>query len=314
MNPYWGKDFFQVIGLFFQRFYLLLTGELSPQSLASDEVQIVVLVLLGISTAFLGTFLVLRKMTMLANSLSHTILLGIVISYLLTRETSSGLFLNLKILTIAALITGLLTTLCTEFLIKVVKLQEDASIGLVFTVFFALGIVLITLYTRNLHIGLEAIMGNIDALHLEDIKIIFYLALFNLVFFLLFYKRYEISTFDSTFARGFGIPLSLFNYLLMILTAATAIAAFRVVGVFLFLALLVGPVLMARMQTHKMSHLIFRSFCITSIVSLFSVALSRHFLTAYNIPLSTSGLFVTILSILYLLQISITLTIRRCKC
>src|SRR4029077_18141377 len=105
--------------------------------------------------------------TMLANSLSHTILLGIVIAFLI-GSSSEGFHegrLNLTLLFAAALGSGLLTAVVTEILTKSVKLQEDASLGLVFTTFFALGIVLVNLLARNVHIGAEVVMGNVDALH-----------------------------------------------------------------------------------------------------------------------------------------------------
>ena len=76
MNPYFGKNFWQVFVLFFQRMGEFITGQIGLSELASDEVQILVLMLVGFASALIGTFLVLKKMTMLANSLSHTILLA----------------------------------------------------------------------------------------------------------------------------------------------------------------------------------------------------------------------------------------------
>src|SRR5690242_11493237 len=181
MNPYWGKDFFGVIGLFFQRVASLFTGG----ALAPDEIQICVLSLVAIASATIGTFLVMKKMAMLANSLSHTVLLGIVISYLclipfLPKEALSGHGISVEILICASLITGLITTCLTQLLTSFFRLQEDASNGLVFTTLFALGIVLITALTRNAHIGTEAIMGNVDALHLNDVYMTLWIASFNL--------------------------------------------------------------------------------------------------------------------------------------
>ncbi|NGX47266.1 MAG: Manganese transport system membrane protein MntB, partial [Chlamydiae bacterium] len=144
MNPYHGADFFHFFAIFFTR---LLTWK----TLASDEIQFFVLSLIAIASSLIGTLLVLKRMTMLANSLSHTILLGIVIAYLLLFKAGSGMPMNFQVLFIAALVTGILTTLLTQVLHRVIKLQEDASIGIVFTSLFALGILLVTLYTRNAH-------------------------------------------------------------------------------------------------------------------------------------------------------------------
>src|ERR1700722_9961958 len=157
-NPYSDQDFLGFFGVLFSRLLLLIIGKLPFGSLVADEIQMIVLSCVAVTGAMVGTFLVLRKMTMLANALSHTILLGIVVAYLLCES------LTIPVLMVAALATGIATTFLTEFLNRVIKLQEDASIGLVFSVLFALGIVLLTLFSRNVHIGTELVMGNVDAL------------------------------------------------------------------------------------------------------------------------------------------------------
>ena len=303
-SPYWGKNFFSVLLLFFQRMVALLKGELSIADLASDEIQIFVLSLVAMACALIGTFLVLKKMTMLANSLSHTILLGIVIAYLslfafIPKESISAHAMSITTLLLASLITALLTAVLTQFLTTVFRLQEDASTGLVFTTLFALGIVLITAFTRNAHIGSEAIMGNVDALHLDDLYLIFWVFLFDSAIIALLYKEWKMTTFDSSFAQSIGFSPTLFNYLLMILTSVTAIGAFRAVGVLLVLAFLIAPVLTARLFCHRLFTLILCSMVIAIVSSLSSVALSRHCLSVYQISFSTAGLTVTLLGVLY---------------
>jgi manganese/zinc/iron transport system permease protein len=293
MNPYTGQSFFGFFGVLFKRVFLALKGD--AHSLASDEVQLLVLIMIALSSALVGTFLVLKKMTMLANSLSHTVLLGIVGAFLITR--GEGIYPTLLI---GALITALCTTFSTEFLHKKLRLQEDTSIGLIFTAFFALGVVLVTTLTRNSHLGIEAIMGNVDALHPSDVKQVFYLFLFNAALVFLFFRRLELLAFDSQLARNMGISLIFFNYLLMFQTALTAIGSFRAVGAFLFLAFLVAPVLTARFFTHRLKPLLFLAGGIGVVAAAFSVALSRHVLSVYHIPLSTSGLAATVLGAFFI--------------
>jgi manganese/zinc/iron transport system permease protein len=246
MNPYSGESFFGFFSVMMQRLALFFRGEGS--SLASDEVQLLVLILIALSSALLGTFLVLRKMTMLANSLSHTILLGIVGAFLLSRFLFGGkegvYAIHFPALIIGAVITALLTTFSTEFLYKRLRLQKDASIGLIFTAFFALGVVLVTILSRNSHLGVEAIMGNVDALHPDHLKQVFYL--------------------------------------------------------FLFLAFLVTPVVTARFFTHRLKPLLFLAGGIGAFAAIVSVALSRHFLSVYHLPLATSGLGAVILGSIFL--------------
>ena len=300
MNPYSDQSFFGFFFVLIKRIGLLFQGGAS--SFASDEVQLLVLVLIALSSSLLGTFLVLRKMTMLANSLSHTILLGIVGAFLLSKflfhQGGEGIYsIHLPTLIFGAVITALLTTFSTEFLYKRLRLQKDASIGLIFTAFFALGVVLVTVLSRNSHLGVEAIMGNVDALHPDHVKQVFYLFLLNAGIILFFFRRLEVVSFDPNLAKNLGISLLFFNYLLMFQTALTAIGSFRAVGVFLFLAFLVAPVITARFFTHRLKPLLFLAGGIGIFASLISVALSRHFLSVYHLPLATSGLAATILGL-----------------
>lgn len=296
MNPYSGQSFFGFFAVLIKRLGLLLKGE--ALTLATDEVQLLVLMMVALSSILVGTFLVLKKMTMLANSLSHTVLLGIVGAFLLTKGERIYA-MNLSTLLIGALITALFTTFSTEWLHKKLRLQEDTSIGIIFTAFFALGVVLVTALSRSSHLGIEAIMGNIDALHPSDVKQVFYLFLFNALLIFLFFRRLELLAFDSKFARNMGISLVFFNYLLMFQTALTAIGSFRAVGAFLFLAFLVAPVLTARFFTHRLKPLLLIAACVGVLATVVSVALSRHVLSVYQIPLATSGLAVVVLGVFF---------------
>jgi manganese/zinc/iron transport system permease protein len=318
MNPYTGKTLLGYFGLLFSRLGMLLEGKLALSDLATDEVQILVLIGLAIASSCIGVFLVLKKMTMLANSLSHTILFGIVLAYLFIAPFSShsegdSYQLNFEVLFIGALLTGLITAVCTQLLTHFIKLQEDASIGLVFTTFFALGIVLVTLFTRNAHIGTEVVLGNIDALHFDDLKIMVGITVLNVCVIGLFFKEFQITAFDPLMAASVGVFPSLFNYLLIVLTAGTAIASFRAVGVLLFLAFLVGPVLTARLFTDRLKPLIFLSIAIGVLSSVLGAGLARHFLTVYHMPLSTAGLVVCTMATFYLLSLLFSIRYKRCQ-
>lgn len=285
-------------------------GKMAIADLAPDEIQICTLALVAVASALVGTFLVMKKMTMLANSLSHTVLLGIVIAYLLLlpclpKQEMSGHAISTELLIFASLITGLITTVLTQALTSFFRLREDASTGLVFTTLFALGIVLITALTRNAHIGTEAIMGNVDALHLDDLRLIFWIALSNLFFIVLLYKEWKMTTFDAGFAKSIGFSSGMFNYFLMVLTSITVIGAFRAVGVLLVLAFLVAPVLTARLFCNRLQYVILLAIAIGVGCSLISVCLARHLLTLYHLPLSTSGLAITCLGLIYFLSLGL---------
>lgn len=294
MNPYTGSNFFSFFWTLLQRLTHPVGG------VATDELQLLILSFVAISSALVGSFLLLRRMTMLANSISHTILVGIVIAYLLVGSIDGmSLFL-------AALITGLATTWLTELLSKWVQLQEDASTGLVFSSLFALGIILVTLYTRSSHVGLEVVMGNADALHPSDLKLASWVVLANLVIFLLFFKEFAITTFDRGLARSMGISPNGCNYLLMVLVSATTVSAFRAVGVIMSLAFLVVPPLTARLLTHRLGHMVLMACGIGVLASICGVATARHLFTVHGIPLTTGGVVVCWLLLLFLATVALT--------
>lgn len=300
-NPYFDTGFFGFLWVLLQRVVGFLSGALHIEDLASDELQLLVLIGVAVSGALVGTFLVLRRMTMLANSLSHTILVGIVITYLLTRSSMTHLQPDLQLMLLAALITGLLTAFLTEFMTKTMGLQADASIGLVFTTLFALGITLVTLFTRNAHIGAETVMGNVDALQRDDGLLIGVIVLMNLVLVSLFFRGYLITTFDPQLAKALGFSPALFSYLLMLQTSATCVGAFRAVGVLMVLAFITGPPLTARLLTNNLKSMLGMAMLLGSMAALIGVALSRHVLTTYGIGLSTGGLVVCTILALYVI-------------
>lgn len=305
-NPYSGASFFQFFIVLLQRFWAFLTGQESLSALVSDEIQMLTLVGISLSSALLGCFLVLRKMTMLANALSHTILLGIVLAYFVTSRgimsevnTHAGQ-ISLDAMLIASLVMGLLTTFLTEFLTKYAGLQEDASIGIVFTSLFALGVILVTLLTRSAHIGTEVVMGNVDALLIGDLKIVLVALGINILLFFLFFKEFTITTFDPALSKALGISPVFFSYLLMIQVSATAIGGFRAVGVLMVLAFMTGPALTARLLTHDLKRMLLAACALGTLASLIGVALSRHLLSVMGLALSTGGIVVAVIGLLFL--------------
>lgn len=311
-NPYYNQT---LPGFFLQlikRLIAFFSGNLSFNQLASDEVQVFVLIGIAISTALIGCFLVLRRMTMLANSLSHTILIGIVLAYVVTiGAAKEGGIPPMQAMIVASLLTGFLTTFLTEFLTKIGRLQEDASTGPVFTTLFALGVILVTILSRDAHIGTEAVMGNVDALYYKDMIWVYAITLLNCILITLFYKEFLITTFDPGFAKAIGISPFLFNYLLMAQVSATTITSFRAVGVLLVLAFITAPALSARLLTHRLLPLLFWAVGFGAFSALMGVALARHLLTVYGIALSTSGLVVCLLFICYLLTLLLTSFFKR---
>ena len=304
-HPYSGETFF---GFFIQLFWRILaffSGNIDY--LVSDEIQILVLIGVAISASLVGSFLVLRKMTMLANSLSHTILLGIVIAFMVTKKGMIGeetfAPINIQAMMIASLATGVITTFLTEFLTKTMRLQIDASIGIVFTSLFALGIILVTVLTRSAHIGTEVVMGNVDALNIKDCSLVYVILAINILLFILFFKEQKITTFDPALAKALGISTVFFNYLLMIQVSATVIGAFRAVGVLMVLAFITGPPITARLLTHDLKKMLFIAVGLGCLASVIGVAYSRHLLSVNGIALSTGGVVVCTIALMFVITL-----------
>ena len=302
MNPYSGTNFIEFLYLFIMRCGKFLMGKLSYYSLVSDEIQVIVLAGIGIMASIVGTFLVVRKTTMLANALSHTVLLGIVISYLIFFQSglTHGLSMDIKTMVMSATIAAVITSFLTEFFHKAFQLRQDVSIGLVFTMLFALSITLVTIFSRNAHIGIEMIMGNVDALHLDDIKIIYgALGIIGIIA-LAFFREIVMATFDAVFSNSVGISSKWFHYLIVITTSIAIMCAFRCVGFILVLALLVGPPLIARQIVHSLSQIIYVSATLSVAFAISTVGISRHIFSTMKIPLSTSGIMITLILCTYI--------------
>jgi manganese/zinc/iron transport system permease protein len=261
----------------------------------SDLLQIGILSAIAISCGLLGPFLVLRKMTMLANALSHTILLGIALAFLAV----GGAFFDLSNLLIGAFLAALLTAFLTGGLVRFFRLAEDASIGLVFTALFALGITVVTLFTKEAHLGIEAVMGNADVLQASDLKLGCSLVGLNIAVISLFYKQFQLISFDQNLAKTLKISFTFFHFLLLFLVAITCVVAFRAVGALLVLAFLVGPFLTARLFSHSLPKLLVLTPLIGTFASIAGVGTSRFFLEKFGLPLSTAGIVATIIGLIF---------------
>lgn len=290
MSPYFDQTFWGFFATLFKR----IAAHSGP--LASDEIQLLVLIGVAVSTSLVGTFLILRKMTMLANALSHTILLGIVLAFVLSGEA------RISILLLSAILMGLITAFLTQFLTQSAKLQADASINITFSSLFALGVITVTLLTRNSHLSVEAVMGNVDGLTAHDIPLVYIILAINLLLFGLFFKEYVLTTFDSGLAQVLGISATLFNYLLMTQVSMTVVGAFRSVGVLMVLAFLTVPPLIARIWVNRLRPLLLLSVGVGCLAAIVGVALARHLLTVYGVALSTGGLIVCLLGLFFMLS------------
>lgn len=214
--------------------------------------------------ALVGCFLVLRRMAMLGDAISHAVLPGIAIAFLL-----SGSRAPLPML-LGAGALGVLTTFAIETLHRRGRLQQDASIGVTFTWLFALGVILITLYAGQVDLDQECVLyGEIAYVPLDQwvtgagtvlgpraVWTLGTLFLLNLTFVVVGYKELKVTAFDPALATSLGISATLWHYLLMGMVSLTTVGAFESVGAILVVAMLVVPASTAYLLTERLSRML----------------------------------------------------------
>jgi len=215
-----------------------------------------------------GVFLVLRKMAMIGDAISHSVMPGIVIAFLISGSRDSLLMM------FAALFFGILTT----FLIGMFQrsgIQSDASIGVVFTALFAIGVILVSLFARQVHLDQDAILyGEIAFVHWNIWELggvnmgpkAVWLLGFTLAVIIAviaaFYKQFKLCSFDPALAAAIGIPVALFHYLLMGLVSMATVSSFESVGAILVVGLLIIPASTAYLLTDRLSAMLFISVAV----------------------------------------------------
>lgn len=215
--------------------------------------------LVGIAASLLGTFLVLRGNSMLSDAISHSIVFGIVIVWLLTRQQSGPFQIA------GAALTGIFTVFLSELLASTRRVKNDAAIGLVFPVLFSIGVLLLNVYAREVHIDEHMVLlGEIGFVWLDTVDVAGYpvpqallsmsfMTLVNLAFVTIFFKELKLATFDEALAKALGFaPVAIF-YALLALTSATAVAAFDSVGAVLFIAFVIVPPSAAYLLTDRLA-------------------------------------------------------------
>ncbi len=215
--------------------------------------------LVALCGALLGSFLVLRKATMVGDAISHAVLPGIVLAYWLAQSRASGFML------IGAGVFGVGITILIETLHTRGKMPLDASIGLSFTTLFAFGVILISVWAGQIDLDQDCVLyGEIAYIPLEDkfleipytIWRLFLLFLGILLFVWIGYKGLFLTSFDEVFATSLGVSVLFWHYALMSAVSLMTVLAFEAVGAILVMAFLVVPPATAYLLTHDLKKMI----------------------------------------------------------
>lgn len=206
--------------------------------------------LLGIISGVLGTFAVLRKQSLLGDTLSHAALPGICIGFLVAGTRSLPFILT------GALLAGAAAALVVVFLTRTTRLKTDASLGIALSVFFALGIVLLTMIQNQGNAaqgGLDSFLfGQAAAILRSDLYVMGAITLAAVALVTGLWKEFKLISFDPSYARTLGLPVLALEVLLTTTIALAVVVGLQTVGVILMAAMIIAPAVAARQWTNKL--------------------------------------------------------------
>lgn len=203
--------------------------------------------LAAIPLALLGVFLYLRRMSLLADALAHVALPGIVVAFLLTGSLDGPVMLA------GAAVVGLLSAFAIEGLAKRPNVRSDAAIGIVFTVLFAAGVILVSTTVHDAHIDTSCVLfGNVLAISDRALWMLGAVAPAVVLLIVVFYRWLAVSSFDATLATSIGVPVALVHYGLMTAISVTTVASFEAVGAILAIAMMVVPAATAHLLADRL--------------------------------------------------------------
>ncbi|MCM3453354.1 metal ABC transporter permease [Heyndrickxia oleronia] len=207
-------------------------------------------VLLGISSGVIGCFAYLRKQSLMGDALSHAALPGVCLAFILTGTKSIFFFL------IGAMIAGILATMSISFITRYSRIKQDSALGIILTVFFGIGIVLLTQIqhsTSGNQSGLDKFLfGQAASMVHSDVYTMAGISLFLIGVSIVFFKEFKLLSFDPGFAKGIGLPTMILDQFIMLLLVIAVVIGIQAVGVVLMAALLITPAVSARYWTEKL--------------------------------------------------------------
>ncbi|MDM9384185.1 metal ABC transporter permease [Chlorogloeopsis sp. ULAP01] len=262
----------------------MLEALIEPLQYGFMQRSLVIAILVGLLCAVVGSYLMVQRLALLGDAISHSVLPGLAIAFLLGANIFIGAF-----------IAGVVSTMCIALIRTRSPIKEDAAMGIVFSAFFALGITLITTIQKENKIDLNHFLfGNILGVTVQDVRDTAIIAAIVLIVVFFLYKELLFYTFDPLGAQAAGLPVNRLNLGLMLLIALTIVASMKAVGVILVLSLLITPGATAYLLVKRL-HQVMILGAIIGVISSISGMYISYF---YNLPsgpaivLVVSGLFV----------------------
>lgn len=223
-------------------------------------------VMVGIMSGIIGSFIILRGMSLMGDAISHAVLPGVAVAYMLGINILLG-----------ASVFGVLAALLIGFVASRSKIKTDTSIGVVFSAFYALGFILISMAesSTNLH---HILFGNILAVSDSDIMTTAVVLGLVILFVVVFYKELLVTSFDETYARTYGLKVQVIHYALMLVLTLVTVSALQTVGIILVVAMLITPAATAFLWTDKLSIML----VLSAVVGMISAITGLYFSYTFN--------------------------------
>ncbi|MGE6630066.1 metal ABC transporter permease [Bacillus sp. NPDC077027] len=238
-------------------------------------------VMVGVICGVIGCFIILRGMALMGDAISHAVLPGVAISYMLGINFFFG-----------AVLTGVLTAIGIGYVSQNSRIKNDSAIGIVFTAFFSIGIILITFLKSSSDLY-HILFGNVLAVRSSDMWITLGIGIFILLAVIVFYKELLISSFDPVISSVYGLPNRLIHYFLMTLLTLVTVASLQTVGIILVVAMLITPAATAYLLTDRLWIMIYLSALFGAVSAVVGLGLSF----TYN--LSSGASIVLVATILF---------------
>lgn len=240
-------------------------------------------IMVGIICGVIGCFIILRGMALMGDAISHAVLPGVALSYMLGINFFFG-----------AVFTGVLTSLGIGFISQHSRIKNDVSIGIMFTAAFASGIIMITLMKSSTDLY-HILFGNVLAVRPSEMWSTLLIGIIVLLSIYAFYKELLVSSFDSTMAAAYGLPTRVIHYFLMTLLTLVTVASLQTVGIVLVVAMLITPAATAYLLTNRLWVMLYLSAGIGVLSSIFGL----YFSYTYN--LASGAAIVLAATVLFIL-------------
>ncbi|PCS08853.1 membrane protein [Lactococcus piscium] len=229
------------------------------------QTALITAILVGVMSGIIGSFIILRGMSLMGDAISHAVLPGVAVAYMLGINLLFG-----------ASVFGILAAMLIGYVASHSKLKSDTAIGIVFSAFYALGFILISLAesTTNLH---HILFGNVLAVSDADLITTTCVLIVVILFIVLFYKELLITSFDTTFAQTYGLKTQAIHYALMLMLTLVTVSSLQTVGIILVVAMLITPAATAFLWTDKLHIMLVYSGVFGAIAALVGLFISYTF-------------------------------------